>query len=154
MIMRLNRFRSWRLTGGTVSAVLLMVVPSGIFGLVNANTTAFMVVFIMTFLVPDVFYSLRDISYWDMVPAITTDSHERGIYTARTYAFDNVATCGVMVHLCKYVPNNTAPFSITGVIPIVAGIEANLHSADGSAKYGKAIAKAALLGKDVNGLAA
>ena len=30
----------------------------------------------------DVFYSLRDISYWGMIPALSSDSHERSTYTA------------------------------------------------------------------------
>ncbi len=33
-------------------------------------------------MVLDVFYSLRDISYWGMIPSISSDSHQRGIYTA------------------------------------------------------------------------
>ena len=36
----------------------------------------------MVFVVLDVFYSLRDISYWGMIPSISSDSHQRGIYTA------------------------------------------------------------------------
>ena len=52
------------------------------FGLVNVNTTLFIVLFVVVFVVLDVFYSLRDISYWGMIPSISSDSHQRGIYTA------------------------------------------------------------------------
>ena len=67
-----GRFKPWQLIGGTVSAVLLVLVYTGLFGLVN----------VITFIVLDVFYSLRDISYWGMIPALSSDSHERSTYTA------------------------------------------------------------------------
>ena len=59
-----------------------MLVYTGLFGLVNVNTTLFIVLFVITFIVLDVFYSLRDISYWGMIPALSSDSHERSTYTA------------------------------------------------------------------------
>ena len=77
-----GRFKPWQLIGGTVSAVLLVLVYTGLFGLVNVNTTLFIVLFVITFIVLDVFYSLRDISYWGMIPALSSDSHERSTYTA------------------------------------------------------------------------
>ena len=214
---KLGRFRPWQFIGGTISAVLLLIIFTGMFGLVNVNTTAFIVTFVIVFIVLDVFYSLRDISYWGMVPAISSDSHERSIYTSAGtltgsigyngltivvipittmfsmdhttqtqggwtafgiicaligiltawtvgfgvkekdsalrkkaeangnplqafkalgqndqllwtalsylfYAFANVATGGVMVYLFKYVVNRSDMFSITGVIPVVAGL--------------------------------
>ena len=77
-----GRFRPWQFIGGLVSSVLIMLIFSGMFGLVNVNTTLFIVLFIITFIVLDVFYSLRDISYWGMIPALSSDSHERSTYTA------------------------------------------------------------------------
>ena len=77
-----GRFRPWQFFGGLVSSVLLAVVFSGMFGLVNVNSTLFIVLFVITFIVLDVFYSLRDISYWGMIPALSSDSHERSTYTA------------------------------------------------------------------------
>ena len=63
-----GRFKPWQLIGGTVSAVLLVLVYTGLFGLVNVNTTLFIVLFV--------------ISYWGMIPALSSDSHERSTYTA------------------------------------------------------------------------
>ena len=74
-----GRFRPWQFIGGAVSAVLLAIVFSGMFGLVNVNTTLFIVLFVITFVVLD---SLRDISYWGMIPALSSDSHERSTYTS------------------------------------------------------------------------
>ena len=61
-----------------MSAVLIVMVYTGLFGLVNVNTTLFIVLFVVL----DVFYSLRDISYWGMILSISYDSHQRGICTA------------------------------------------------------------------------
>ena len=168
----------------------------------------------------DVFYSLRDISYWGMIPALSSDSHERSTYTALgsfggsigyngltivvipivtyfswvftgkyvesqsgwtcfaiivailgiltvcsvafgtkestttlrakaednggplqafkalaqndqllwvalsylLYAIANVATTGVLMYLFKYILDNTAAYSIVGVIPVITGL--------------------------------
>ena len=215
-----GRFKPWQLIGGTVSAVLLVLVYTGLFGLVNVNTTLFIVLFVITFVVLDVFYSLRDISYWGMIPALSSDSHERSTYTALgsfggsigyngltivvipivtyfsyiftgkhqesqsgwtcfaiivailgvltvcsvafgtkeststlrakaednggplaafkalaqndqllwvalsylLYAIANVATTGVLMYLFKFILNNSAAYSIVGVVSVVAGI--------------------------------
>ena len=79
---RWGRFRVWQFIGGIVPSVLLVVVFTGVFGLVNVNTTWFIIVFVVTFILLDVFYSARDISYWGMIPALSSDSHERGVYTS------------------------------------------------------------------------
>ena len=77
-----GRFHPWQFLGGIVSAALLVVVYTGLFGLVNVNSTVFIVLFVIVFIVLDVFYSLRDISYWGMIPALSSDSHERSVYTS------------------------------------------------------------------------
>lgn len=79
---RFGRFRPWQFIGGLVSAVLMVAVYTGLFGLVNVNQTLFIGLFIVVFILLDVFYSMRDISYWGMIPAISSDSHERSVYTA------------------------------------------------------------------------
>ena len=215
-----GRFRPWQFFGGLISAVLLAVIFSGMFGLVNVNTTLFIVLFVITFVALDVFYSLRDISYWGMIPALSSDSHERSTYTALgsftgsigyngitvvvipivsyftwtltgakgegqagwtsfgiivgllgiltawtvafgtkestnalrakaqkngnpleafkalfqndqllwvalsylLYAIANVATTGVLMYLFKYILDNTAAYSIVGVIPVITGL--------------------------------
>ena len=46
-----GRFRPWQFIGGLVSSVLIMLIFSGMFGLVNVNTTLFIVLFVITFIV-------------------------------------------------------------------------------------------------------
>ncbi len=77
-----GKFKPWLIIGGTISALLLIVLFSGVFGLSRMNPLWFTILFIPIFIIFDVFYSFRDVSYWGMVPALTEDSHERSIYTA------------------------------------------------------------------------
>lgn len=79
---RWGKFKPWLIGAGTISAVLLAVLFSGIFGLSRVSATWFTILFIPIFIIFDVFYSFRDVSYWGMVPALTEDSHERSLYTA------------------------------------------------------------------------
>lgn len=79
---RWGKFKPWQVIGGVVSSVLLIVVFTGIFGLAKVNWLFFAIIFVIVFTVLDIFYSLVDVSYWGMVPAISGDSRERGIFTA------------------------------------------------------------------------
>ena len=94
-----GRFKPWQLIGGTVSAVLLVLVYTGLFGLVNVNTTLFIVLFVITFIVLDVFYSLRDISYWGMIPSLGSDGAVRDQFTSRATLFAGVGgtLAGILV---------------------------------------------------------
>ena len=98
-----GRFRPWQFIGGAVSAVLLAIVFSGMFGLVNVNTTLFIVLFVITFVVLDVFYSLRDISYWGMIPALSSDSHERSTYTSLGSFTGSIGYNGITIFVIPIV---------------------------------------------------
>ena len=106
-----GRFRPWQFFGGLVSSVLLAVVFSGMFGLVNVNSTLFIVVFVITFIVLDVFYSLRDISYWGMIPALSSDSHERSTYTALGSFTGSIGDNGITVIVIPIVSYFTWTFT-------------------------------------------
>ena len=107
-----GRFRPWQFFGGLISAVLLAVIFSGMFGLVNVNTTLFIVLFVITFVVRDVFYSLRDISYWGMIPALSSDSHERSTYTALGSFTGSIGYNGITVVVIPIVSYFT--WTLTG----------------------------------------
>ena len=79
---RWGRFKPWQVIGGVGSSILLFAIFTGLFGLVNVNKGVFIVVFIIVFVVLDVLYSLRDISYWGMILALSSSSEERSVYTA------------------------------------------------------------------------
>ena len=94
---RFGRFRPWQVIGGVVSSVLMFAIFTGLFGLVNVDKTVFIVVFIIVFILLDIFYSIRDISYWGMIPALSTESHERGVFTALGMFTGSVGYNGITV---------------------------------------------------------
>lgn len=77
-----GKFKPWIIWGNIVSAILLVILFTGIFGIFKLNATLFAILFVIIFITFDVFYSLSDISYWGMVPALSEDSKERGVYTS------------------------------------------------------------------------
>ncbi|MEX1372848.1 glycoside-pentoside-hexuronide (GPH):cation symporter [Lactobacillus helveticus] len=79
---RWGKFKPWILIGTVVSAALLLILFTGIFGLAQQNWILFAILFVLIYIAFDVFYSLSDVSYWGMVPALSEDSHARGIYTS------------------------------------------------------------------------
>ena len=105
------RFRVWQFIGGIVPSALLIVVFTGVFGLVNVNTTWFIAAFIVTFILLDVFYSARDISYWGMIPALSSDSHERGVYTSLGTLTGSLGYNGVTVIVIPIVSYFTFRFT-------------------------------------------
>lgn len=100
---RFGRFRPWQLAGGVVSALLLLMVFTGLFGLVNVSATWFIVLFVIVFITLDVFYSMRDISYWGMIPAISSDSHERSEYTALATFTGSIGYNGINIAVIPVV---------------------------------------------------
>lgn len=79
---RWGKFKPWIFWGNIVSGALLLILFTGIFGLAKVNWVLFAILFVIIFLTFDIFYSFSDVSYWGMVPALSEDSNERGVYTS------------------------------------------------------------------------
>lgn len=79
---RWGKFKPWIFIGTVASSALLLILFTGIFGLAHKSWILFAILFVIIYIGFDVFYSLSDVSYWGMVPALSEDSHARGIYTA------------------------------------------------------------------------
>lgn len=77
-----GKFKPWIVIGNIVSGLLLFVLFTGIFGLAKISWILFAIAFVIIFITLDIFYSFSDVAYWGMVPALSEDSHERGIYTS------------------------------------------------------------------------
>ena len=70
---RWGKFKPWIFLGTVVSAVLLLILFTGIFGLAQSNWILFAILFVIIYIGFDIFYSLSDVSYWGMVPALSED---------------------------------------------------------------------------------
>ena len=75
---KIGKFKPWLIAGGMVSSIMLVLMFSRFFGLASsAHKGIFTVVFIISFIILDAFYSFKDISFWGMIPALSENNHER-----------------------------------------------------------------------------
>ncbi|RVU77662.1 MULTISPECIES: PTS sugar transporter subunit IIA [Lactobacillus] len=109
---RWGKFKPWILLGTLASAALLLILFTGIFGLVYRSWVLFAVLFVIIYIGFDIFYSLSDVSYWGMVPALSEDSHARGIYTSLGAFSGAVGWNGLSIIVVPIVTGVT--FAMTG----------------------------------------
>lgn len=74
---RWGHFRPWVVVGGSVSAVILLMLFTNLGGLYQKNAVLYMVVFAVLYITMDIFYSFKDVGFWSMLPSLTTSSRER-----------------------------------------------------------------------------
>ncbi len=109
---RWGKFKPWTLIGTVVSAALLLILFTGIFGLAQQNWILFAILFVLIYIAFDVFYSLSDVSYWGMVPALSEDSHARGIYTSLGAFSGTIGWNGLPIIVVPLVTGVT--YAVTG----------------------------------------
>ncbi|MFV0558837.1 MAG: glycoside-pentoside-hexuronide (GPH):cation symporter [Enterococcus sp.] len=74
---KFGKFKPWLVIGGLVSSFFLICIFTNFFGLATSNTTLFIVAFAIVFILLDSFYSFKDIAFWSMIPALSTETKER-----------------------------------------------------------------------------
>ncbi|BAP85309.1 sodium:solute symporter [Paucilactobacillus hokkaidonensis JCM 18461] len=74
---RWGKFKPWLMVGATISSVMLVVVFTDFGGLTTSNPMLYLVLFGIAFVILDIFYSFKDISFWSMLPALSVDSKVR-----------------------------------------------------------------------------
>ena len=74
---RWGHFRPWVVVGGSISAVILLMLFTNLGGLYQKNAVLYMVVFAVLYITMDIFYSFKDVGFWSMLPSLTTSSRER-----------------------------------------------------------------------------
>lgn len=72
-----GKFKPWLVVGGIVSGLTLIMIFTNLFGLALTNQTLFIILFTLIFIILDSFYSFKDIAFWSMIPALSTDTKER-----------------------------------------------------------------------------
>ena len=72
-----GKFKPWVVGGGIISSIDLLLLFTDLGGLNKTNPFLYLVLFGIIYLVMDVFYSIKDIGFWSMIPALSLDSHER-----------------------------------------------------------------------------
>ena len=74
---RWGHFRPWVVIGGTVSAVILLLLFTNMGGLYKKSAVGYLILFGILYITMDIFYSFKDVGFWSMLPSLTTDSRER-----------------------------------------------------------------------------
>jgi lactose/raffinose/galactose permease len=75
---RWGKFKPWLVVGGIMSSLMIMLMFSDFFGLAKSdNRTLFAIVFTISFIILDAFYSFKDIAFWSMIPALSEKNSER-----------------------------------------------------------------------------
>ena len=72
-----GKFKPWVVGGGIINSIALLLLFTDLGGLNKTNPFLYLVLFGIIYLVMDVFYSIKDIGFWSMIPALSLDSHER-----------------------------------------------------------------------------
>lgn len=106
---RWGRFMPWIVIGALSSCVFLVLMFTD-FGL---GDVAFVIVFAVVYLAWEVSYTMNDLGYWSMLPALTQNPKER----ERIGAFARIcASIGVFSVVVAIVPVSNALASVTGDI--------------------------------------
>ncbi|KRK32795.1 glycoside-pentoside-hexuronide (GPH):cation symporter [Loigolactobacillus bifermentans] len=74
---RWGKFKPWLLTGAAISSVMLMLIFTNFGGLATSKPYLYLALFGLVFVILDIFYSFKDISFWSMLPALSVDSKVR-----------------------------------------------------------------------------
>lgn len=72
-----GKFKPWLVVGGVMSSLLLIPLFTNFFGLPETNPVLFVILFGICFILLDSFYSFKDIAFWSMIPALSTETKER-----------------------------------------------------------------------------
>ena len=73
-----GKFKPWLIVSGLISSIMIVLMFSDFFGLAKSdNTKLFIIVFIISYVILDAFYSFKDISFWSMIPALSSNNNER-----------------------------------------------------------------------------
>ncbi|GAX47155.1 glycoside-pentoside-hexuronide (GPH):cation symporter [Pseudolactococcus reticulitermitis] len=75
---RWGKFKPWLVVGGLMSSLMIILMFSDFFGLAKTgHRILFAVVFTISFIILDAFYSFKDIAFWSMIPALSEKNSER-----------------------------------------------------------------------------
>jgi melibiose permease/lactose/raffinose/galactose permease len=102
---RFGKFKPWILIGLLGSAITSVVMFSD-FGLANG---AFILVFTLSYVLWELFFTMNDIAYWSMLPALTQDQKEREEIGSWARVFANLGVfivVGGLIPITNYFKND------------------------------------------------
>lgn len=82
-----GKFKPWLLSGGVSTAVVIYLMFNW-----NMEGWAFVWFFGIMYFAYSITYTMSDISYWGMIPALSSDSNARNQYTSRATLFAGIGS--------------------------------------------------------------
>ena len=84
---KFGKFKPWIFIGAVTNAVVLVLIYS-----LPLSGTAFVIAFTFLYLIWDITYTMNDIGYWSMMPALTSDPEQRNSITSVANLFAGLGT--------------------------------------------------------------
>ena len=100
---RFGKFKPWILSGSVVASIGLILIFSDYGGLTYSNPLLYLIIFGVTFLLLDIFYSFADVSFWSMLPALSMDAKERNTYGTVSRFGSTLGAQGVIIIITPLV---------------------------------------------------
>ncbi|MCI1858415.1 MAG: glycoside-pentoside-hexuronide (GPH):cation symporter [Sporolactobacillus sp.] len=110
---RWGKFKPWLFAGAIVSSVGLVLIFTNFGGLTTSSPLLYLILFGIVFVILDVFYSIKDISFWSMLPALSIDSGKRAKIGTIARFGSTLGAQGVMIAVVPLVVLFSQMFSGT-----------------------------------------
>jgi len=110
---RYGKFKPWLFASATISSIMFIIIFTNFGGLTTKNPILYLILFGIVFLILDIFYSIKDISFWSMLPALSIDSDERAKFGTISRFGSTLGSQGVIIAVVPLVTFFSQIFSGT-----------------------------------------
>ncbi len=84
---KFGKFKPWIIIGAVTNATVLILIYT-----LPLKGTAFVIAFAFLYLLWDITYTMNDISYWSMLPSLTSEPRQRDVITSMSNLFAGLGT--------------------------------------------------------------
>lgn len=110
---RWGKFKPWLFGGAAISSIGLILIFTNFGGLNMSQPLVYLILFGIVFVILDIFYSIKDISFWSMLPALSLDSDKRAKIGTVARFGSTLGAQGVMIAVVPLVVLFSQMFSGT-----------------------------------------
>lgn len=118
---KFGKFKPWIFIGVITNAIVLVLMYT-----INLEGIAFVVAFAFLYILWDLTYTMNDIGYWSMVPALSSEPRERDVITSMANLFAGLGTilANILIPLLTVGSGAIGNSAVTGykVVSIVIAI--------------------------------
>lgn len=111
---RWGKFKPWIMIGSVTASIGLVLIFSDYWGLTLSNPLLYLILFGITFLTLDIFYSFSDIAFWSMLPALSIETKERTKFGTAARFGSTLGAQGVIIIITPAIILFSKLFGATG----------------------------------------